>query len=141
MSSSACAPSRPSRKTCLQDPEVVLMLRVKRDEPGAFAELVAHHGPRIFARFFRSFQDRQEAEDLTQDVLRAVVVAALTRTRRGLISELELFADRDQVPTDCVVNFDNVHTLARTTFRRRITSLSAARMSEACRALAAATGC
>src|SRR5207244_3308889 len=69
MSSSACAPSRPSRKTCLQDPEVVLMLRVKRDEPGAFAELVAHHGPRIFARFFRSFQDRQEAEDLTQDVL------------------------------------------------------------------------
>ena len=71
----------------------------------------------------------------------AVVVAALTRTRRGLISELELFADRDQVPTDCVVNFDNVHTLARTTLRRRITSLSAARMSEACRALAAATGC
>jgi RNA polymerase sigma-70 factor (ECF subfamily) len=69
MSSSACALSRPSKKTCLQDPEVVLMMRVKRDEPGAFAELVTHHGPRIFARFFRSFQDRQEAEDLTQDVL------------------------------------------------------------------------
>jgi RNA polymerase sigma-70 factor (ECF subfamily) len=45
------------------------MMRVKRDEPGAFAELVARYGPRIFARFFRSFQDRQEAEDLTQDVL------------------------------------------------------------------------
>jgi mRNA interferase MazF len=71
----------------------------------------------------------------------AVVVAALTRTRRGLISELELLADRDHVPTDCVVNFDNVDTVARTTFRRRITSLPAARMSEACRVLAAATGC
>jgi RNA polymerase sigma-70 factor (ECF subfamily) len=45
------------------------MMRVKRDEPGAFAELVANQGQRIFARFFRSFQDRQEAEDLTQDVL------------------------------------------------------------------------
>jgi len=73
--------------------------------------------------------------------LGAVVVVALTRTRRGLISELELFADRDRVPTDCVVNFDNVHTLARTTFRKRITALSAARMGEACRVLAAATGC
>jgi mRNA interferase MazF len=71
----------------------------------------------------------------------AVVVAALTRTRRGLISELELFADRDHVPTDCVVNFDNVHTLARATFHRKITSLSATRMGEACRVLAAATGC
>jgi RNA polymerase sigma-70 factor (ECF subfamily) len=59
---------RPSKKTCLQDPDVVLMLRVRRDEPGAFADLVASHGQRIFARFFRSFQDRQEAEDLTQDV-------------------------------------------------------------------------
>src|SRR5207249_7496966 len=48
--------------------EVALMLRVQRDEPGAFAEMVACHGQRIFARFYRSFQDRQEAEDLTQDV-------------------------------------------------------------------------
>ncbi len=56
-------------RACLQDPDVALMLRVQRDEPGAFAELVAAHGQRIFARFFRSFQNRQEAEDLTQDVL------------------------------------------------------------------------
>ncbi len=56
-------------RACLQDPDVALMLRVQRDEPGAFAELVTAHGQRIFARFFRSFQNRQEAEDLTQDVL------------------------------------------------------------------------
>ncbi len=70
-----------------------------------------------------------------------VVVAAITRTRRGLASELELTAAGDDVPTDCVVNFDNVHTLARETFRRRITTLSPPRLAQACRVLAAATGC
>jgi len=69
MASSAIANTKLNKKTCLQDPEVVLMLRVQRDEPGAFAELVANQGQRIFARFYRSIQDRQEAEDLTQDVL------------------------------------------------------------------------
>ena len=38
----------------------------------------------------------------------SVVVAALTRTRRGLISELDLTVADDRVPTDCVVNFDNL---------------------------------
>jgi mRNA interferase MazF len=45
------------------------------------------------------------------------------------------------VPSDCVVNFDNVHTLPRETLRRRVTTLSPSRMAEACRVLAAATGC
>jgi RNA polymerase sigma-70 factor (ECF subfamily) len=69
MLASAFARPCPNKQTFLDDPEVALMLRVKRDEPGAFAELVAAQGRRIFARFFRSFQDRQDAEDLTQDVL------------------------------------------------------------------------
>lgn len=81
---------------------------------------------------------------LTRDPVAArigsVVVAALTRTVRGLSSELTL--DRsDGVPTDCVVNFDNVHTIPRQTFRRRVAVLSPARMAAACRALQAATGC
>jgi mRNA interferase MazF len=71
----------------------------------------------------------------------SVVVAALTRTRRGLISELDLTARDDGVPSDCVVNFDNIHTLPRELFRRRVALLSPARMAEACEALAAATGC
>ena len=70
----------------------------------------------------------------------SVVVAALTRTRRGLVSELAL-TTADGVPTDSVVNFDNLHTIPRATFRIRVTALSPARMSEACRALQAATGC
>jgi mRNA interferase MazF len=69
------------------------------------------------------------------------VVAALTRTRRGLVSELDLGPAEDGVPSECVVNFDNVHTLPRDRFRRRVTTLSPRRMAEACRALAAATGC
>ncbi len=71
----------------------------------------------------------------------SVVVAGLTRTRRDLVSELNLRADRDGVPSDCVVNFDNLHTLARDRFRRRVGILSPARMASACRTLAAATGC
>jgi mRNA interferase MazF len=79
--------------------------------------------------------------DPVADRIGSVVVVALTRTRRGLVSELDLTAVHDQVPTDCVANFDNVHTLARESFRRKIAALSPSRMAQACRALAAATGC
>jgi RNA polymerase sigma-70 factor (ECF subfamily) len=44
------------------------MLRVQRDEPGAFAALVERFGPLVFGRFFRQLGNRQEAEDLVQDV-------------------------------------------------------------------------
>lgn len=71
----------------------------------------------------------------------AVVVAALTRTRRGLVSELELTVVDDGIPSDCVVNFDNIHTVPRELLRRHITRLSPRRMAEACRVLAASTGC
>ena len=70
----------------------------------------------------------------------AVVVVALTRTRRGLVSELELTVE-DGVPTVSVVNFDNIHTIPRESFRRKVTSLPAERMADACRVLAASTGC
>ena len=52
----------------ITDPEVDLMLRVQRDEPGAFAELVAAYWARVFGKFIRQVTDRQEAEDLAQDV-------------------------------------------------------------------------
>ena len=44
------------------------MLRAQRDEPGAFAELVERYWTQIFGRLYRQLGDRQEAEDLTQDV-------------------------------------------------------------------------
>jgi mRNA interferase MazF len=79
--------------------------------------------------------------DPVADRIGAVVVAALTRTVRGLVSELELTAERDGVPTDCVVNFDNVHTIGRDKLRRRIVLLGPARMAAACQRLRDATGC
>lgn len=79
--------------------------------------------------------------DPVADRIGSVVVAALTRTVRGLASELELTPDQDGVPSRCVANFDNLHTLPKELFRRRVTTLSPPRLAEACRVLAAATGC
>lgn len=79
--------------------------------------------------------------DPAADRAGAVVVAALTRTRRDLVSELRLTAAGDGMPTDCVVNFDNLHTLPREAFRRRVAALSPARLAAACRALTDSVGC
>ncbi len=79
--------------------------------------------------------------DPVADRIGSVVVAALTRTRRGVVSELELTPQRDGVPTECVANFDNLHTLPRDTLRRRVTQLDASRMAEACQVLKDATDC
>ncbi len=79
--------------------------------------------------------------DPVADRISSVVVAALTRTKRGLVSELDLSAADDGVATDCTVNFDNVHTIATSSLRRRVTRLSPARMAQACRRLRDATDC
>ena len=79
--------------------------------------------------------------DPVADRIERVVVAPLTRNVRGLVSELELTPESDGVPTACVVNFDNLHTVHRSALRRRVTTLSAARLAGACRALNDAMGC
>jgi mRNA interferase MazF len=79
--------------------------------------------------------------DPVADRIPSVVVAVLTRTKRHLVSELDLAAVADGVPSDCVVNFDNLHTLPRSVFRRRVSMLSPGRMAEACGVLRNATGC
>lgn len=78
--------------------------------------------------------------DPVADRIGAVVVAACTRTVRGLSSELPL-GPEDGLPEACVASFDNLHTLRRSRLRRRITRLSDARMAEACRVLSRALGC
>ncbi len=78
--------------------------------------------------------------DPVADRIGSVVVAALTRTERGLVSELRL-TTRDGVPSACVVNFDNIHTIPRESFRRRVTALSDRRLAEVCRTLRDALGC
>jgi mRNA interferase MazF len=79
--------------------------------------------------------------DPVADRIGSVVVAGLKRTRRGLVSELLLTPADDGVPSECVVNFDNVHTLPRAVFRRRVATLTGRRMTQACRTLRDAVGC
>ena len=50
-------------------------------------------------------------------------MAAITRTVRGLVCELELTATDGGVPTDCIVNFDNIHIIPREAFRRHVVTL------------------
>jgi RNA polymerase sigma-70 factor, ECF subfamily len=52
----------------LDDPEVGLMLRVQKDDGPAFSELLERYWRQVFGRFYRRLGDRQEAEDLAQDV-------------------------------------------------------------------------
>lgn len=78
--------------------------------------------------------------DPVADRIGAVVVAACTRTIRGLTSELPL-GPSDGLPEACVAAFDNLHTLRRSALRRRITRLSDAQMEEACAVLDRALGC
>ena len=78
--------------------------------------------------------------DPVADRIGAIVVAHLTTTIRGVSSELRLGL-ADGLRRDCVVCFDNLHTLPRPAFRRRAAVLSSARMRDACRVLADALGC
>src|SRR5207302_9963288 len=72
---SATATARPSnRKSTIKnqkyydDPEVILMLRVKQDDPGAFTELLRRNWSYVFGRCYRRLRDREDAEDLAQEV-------------------------------------------------------------------------
>ena len=56
-------------------------------------------------------------------------------------SRLELTPENDGVHSACVVNFDNIHTVHRNVFRRRVTTLRPARLADACRVLRDATEC
>jgi mRNA interferase MazF len=73
-------------------------------------------------------------------VLREVVVIPLTRTIRGIPTEVALGRD-DGVPEECVASFDNVQLVERPLLGEPITHLSGPRMHEVCRAMAFATGC
>ena len=79
--------------------------------------------------------------DPVADRIQSVVVAALTQTKRHLVSELDLTMATDGLPADCVANFDNLHTLPRSALRRRVAKLGPPRMAQACRVLHDALGC
>ena len=73
-------------------------------------------------------------------VLSQVIVAPLTKTIRGIPTEVRLGKD-DGMPDECVISFDNMQTTSRGLLSDPIATLSGPRMHEVCRALAIATGC
>lgn len=73
-------------------------------------------------------------------VLRNVTIAYLTRTVRGIPTEVPL-GPTDGMPEECVVTLDNLRTVSRGLLNDPIASLTGKRMDEVCRALAIATGC
>jgi mRNA interferase MazF len=73
-------------------------------------------------------------------VLQRVLTAPLTRTIRGIPTEVRL-DQSDGVPYECVISFDNVRQVSRALLGEPITSLAGKRMHEVCAALAIATGC
>ena len=73
-------------------------------------------------------------------VMRKVTVAYLTRTIRGIPTEVRLEA-ADGMPDECVISLDNLRTVPRIFLSEPIASLAGERMHEVCRALAIASGC
>jgi RNA polymerase sigma-70 factor (ECF subfamily) len=68
MRTTATLPRRRRQSKYLGDPEVLLMMRVQAGDDRAFAELVERYRARVFGSFVKRMGDRQEAEDLTQEV-------------------------------------------------------------------------
>jgi mRNA interferase MazF len=72
--------------------------------------------------------------------LRNVVVALVTRSVRGIGTEVEI-GPADGMPVECAVSLDNLRTVPQALLTRPITKLDATRMSAICQALAHATAC
>jgi RNA polymerase sigma-70 factor, ECF subfamily len=60
--------SKKARPAWRTDPDIPLMLQVQLDDAAAFAELVNRYWLRVFGRFLRRLNQREEAEDLAQEV-------------------------------------------------------------------------
>ena len=73
-------------------------------------------------------------------VLSTLVVAPVTRTVRGIPSELSL-GEEEALDIACVANFDNLQTIPRSALTLRLGSLGPLRRNELCRALRAMSDC
>jgi mRNA interferase MazF len=73
-------------------------------------------------------------------VLTRLVVAPITRTVRGIPTEIS-FGPDDGLPVECAASFDDVQPINRHLLTRRIASLHPVRRHELCDALAALADC
>jgi mRNA interferase MazF len=73
-------------------------------------------------------------------VLTRLIVAPVTRTVRGIPTEIALGPD-DGLPVDCAASFDNVQPINRRLLTQRVTAPGPARRRAICAALAALADC
>jgi mRNA interferase MazF len=73
-------------------------------------------------------------------VLRRLLVAPVTRTVRGIPTEIELGTD-EGLAVPCAASFDNLQPVNRALLTDRVGALAAFRQREVCRALAAMADC
>lgn len=73
-------------------------------------------------------------------VLNRLVVAPVTRTVRGIPTEVALGAD-EGLPIECAASFDNLQPVNRHLLRERVGALHASRRHEVCTALDALADC
>ncbi|MCA1832169.1 MAG: type II toxin-antitoxin system PemK/MazF family toxin [Actinomycetota bacterium] len=73
-------------------------------------------------------------------VLSGIVVAQISRTIRGIQTEVGLDAD-DGMPEPCAASFDNILTIPKWSLVERICQLDLPKLHQVCRALRTATGC
>lgn len=73
-------------------------------------------------------------------VLERLVVAPITRTVRGIPTEIR-FTEEDGLSTECAASFDNLQPINRRLLTERVTALDGSRRGEICDALAALADC
>lgn len=73
-------------------------------------------------------------------MLHSVIVAPITRTVRGIPTEVALGPD-DGMPTDCAASFDNLRVVPRSHLVERQCTLGPVRLAAACEAMRAAVDC
>jgi mRNA interferase MazF len=73
-------------------------------------------------------------------VLAAIVVAPVTRTRRGITTEVSL-GQEEGLPIECSASFDNLQTIPRGALTTRLGTLDPIRQRELCEALRAMSDC
>jgi mRNA interferase MazF len=69
-------------------------------------------------------------------VLKRLVVAPVTRTVRGIPTEIAL-GEEEGLPVECAASFDNLQTVNQKLLATRLGRLHETRTAEVCRALAA----
>lgn len=78
--------------------------------------------------------------DMAVAVLSRVLVAPVTRTVRGIPTEVAL-GPEEGLADDCVASFDNLQPIPRSSLVERAGSLTDSRRTEICRALGAVVDC